>query len=859
MLYFCCNSRRAEAIRNQSAINGIDFLEVGQSEQTLFVHFLNDLAAVPPGEIVIEGGERITDIAVTGTTIVNDNEGRKRVLIVTVNAPGDYSIYTLRLVTSATDHRPPAGFDLLLSAIEFSFKVDCPNDFDCEEPSTCLPEPLSEPEIDYLAKDYNSFRQLLLDRLSTLMPRWKERNPADLGIALLELLAYVGDYLSYRQDAIATEAYLGTARRRISVRRHARLVDYSMHNGSNARAWIQAQVSADSVKLTPPPNSPPPPSPLPKGTQLLTRVAGQPARLAPDPAQYQQLLVSAPEIFETLQDMDELYVAHNTILFYTWGGQDCCLPKGATRASLRGFLQDANNSPPDGTPMVLHLKKGDVLIFKEARGPKTGAPEDADPTRRHAVRLTNVFGSVDPLGGQFEHSPTNASVDVTEIEWAAEDALPFPFCISGSIQQEGGQSYVEDISVALGNIVLADHGARVTNEPLGTVPFPTLTLAQPASGDHCNDQPAVMLPPRFAPHLQQRPLTYAAPYVPGQPYDDNNPPPSAATTMQWNAAAALPVLSLRSQSDAEQKDWVARADLLGSAADAQEFVAEIENDGTAYLRFGDGTHGQRPQPGAAFTASYRVGNGTSGNVGAETIVHIISANDKIVAVTNPLPARGGIEPESIEDVRQKAPVAFRTQERAVTPRDYAAVAERDPQIERAAATFRWTGSWRTVFLTVDRLGGAAVTASDKQSLTQRLERFRMAGYDLDVDGPRYVSLEIEMTVCVQSDYFRSDVKEALLDVFSNRVLPDGRLGVFHPDNFTFGQPVYLSRLYAAALAVEGVDSVTITLFQRQARPDDGQALRDGKLALDRLEIARLDNAPNFPEHGVFRLTMSGGK
>ena len=49
------------------------------------------------------------------------------------------------------------------------------------------------------------------------MPAWTERNPADLGIALVEMLAYVGDALSYQQDAIATEAYLGTARRRVSV------------------------------------------------------------------------------------------------------------------------------------------------------------------------------------------------------------------------------------------------------------------------------------------------------------------------------------------------------------------------------------------------------------------------------------------------------------------------------------------------------------------------------------------------------------------------------------------------------------------------------------------------------------------
>ena len=44
------------------------------------------------------------------------------------------------------------------------------------------------------------------------MPDWQERHVPDIGVALVELLAYVGDYLSYYQDAVATEAYLETAR-----------------------------------------------------------------------------------------------------------------------------------------------------------------------------------------------------------------------------------------------------------------------------------------------------------------------------------------------------------------------------------------------------------------------------------------------------------------------------------------------------------------------------------------------------------------------------------------------------------------------------------------------------------------------
>jgi hypothetical protein len=115
-----------------------------------------------------------------------------------------------------------------------------------------------------------------------------------------------------------------------------------------------------------------------------------------------------------------------------------------------------------------------------------------------------------------------------------------------------------------------------------------------------------------------------------------------------------------------------------------------------------------------------------------------------------------------------------------------------------------------------------------------------------------------MTVCVKPGYFRGDVKAALLQVFSNTASPDGRRGVFHPDNFTFGQPVYLSALYAAAQQVDGVRFVEIKKFQRLAITST-QALDEGLLAVGRLEIARLDNDPNFAERGVMRLTMEGGR
>jgi hypothetical protein len=183
---------------------------------------------------------------------------------------------------------------------------------------------------------------------------------------------------------------------------------------------------------------------------------------------------------------------------------------------------------------------------------------------------------------------------------------------------------------------------------------------------------------------------------------------------------------------------------------------------------------------------------------------------------------------------------------------------RDPSVQRAAATLRWTGSWDTVFLTIDRFDNRPLDAAAEEAIVRHVDRYRMAGQDLEVDEPRFVSLELELFVCVQADYFRSDVKQRLLEVLSNRDLGPGRRGLFHPDNFSFGQTIFLSPILAAAHDVPGVGSAEVVTFQRQGTPER-RYLDDGRLPLGRLEIARLDNDPNFPEHGVLRIDLRGGK
>lgn len=867
--YTCCEEHRRAAVDAHATLNGIDWLEVldvdappgSPRQQTLMVRLLK-APAIPinASNVTIGGGERIRQIEVdwvatadapppsatpAETAFFTALPEADHVLLVRTNVSGDFSTYTLSLAQSGQPATPLQDFDPRLSSVAFSFKVECPSEFDCKPVHDCPPTPPPDPDLNYLARDFGSLRRLLIDRMTQQMPGWQDRSPADLATTLAELIAYVGDLKHYQLDAITTEAYLHTARKRTSLRRHALLVDYRVHEGCNARTWLHADVTDNGFDL-------------PAGVRFYTRVPGLPTVITPDSRDERAARQAGVKVFEPMAPIT-LYADHNRFDFYTWGDQRCCLPKGATRATLVGHWPD--------------LAVGDVLIFEEVIGPVTGDAADADPSRRHAVRLTNVraFGSdtdgdgnalplVDPLPDPASGEHTR----ITEIEWHADDALPFPLCISAITDDAHGSTLIENISIAMGNNLLVDHGESLSDVALGAVP--DALLHYPATGtDSCDRSAPIALPPRFSPALPDGPLTWQGTIL--RQLDEDgiavtsrapfDPQASAGAAMAWRTADALPQIQLDDDSG-DGTPWTPAHDLLTSHATDQHFVVETEDNALPSLRFGDDVHGRRPDSGLAFTARYRVGNGPEGNVGADSIRHVVATDNRFEQLRNPLPAMGGTAPETKAQIRRRAPHAFRTQERAVTPADYAEVTERLPGIQRAAATLRWTGSWHTVFTTVDRDDGAPVTPDYADTVVAHLERYRMAGHDVRVDEPRHVSLEIELEICVEPSYFRSHVREGLLDVLSNRTRSDGTLGLFHPDNFSFGQTVYLSTIYAAARSVAGVGSLQVTRFTRQG-DEDPMPLSQGFLTLDRLEIARLDNDPNFPEHGVLRLNLHGGK
>ncbi|MEO7360527.1 MAG: putative baseplate assembly protein [Gemmatimonadaceae bacterium] len=864
-----CHEDARRATVRKAALNGLDYVEVSDDQLTLSVFFLGKAPTdISVENVRIEGGRRVRSIQVLSIVLHRDSRrGRDDSMDIKVAQPGDASVYTLRVIGPKGERMP--GFDTRYTTLEFSFKANCPSDLDCVSVAPCTSHLSPRPDFNYLARDYSGFRQLLLDRLAVVLPEWHERHVPDFGIALVELLAYTGDYLSQYEDAVGTEAYLDTARLRISVRRHAQLVDYQLFEGSNARAWVVLDTNTDLKDFDL------------NRISFATRFRGGPeGRTQLTWAELSESNPKAYEVFEPLWPPRAMpftaFAAHSRMEFYTWGDGECCLPAGATEATLVDAWADSedlaaappgtagNSNTSNRTPLAVSvdtrsdarrldaLKVGDVIVLQEVLGVQTGNVADANPSHRHAVRLTEVRRDQDNL---FPTSHADSrGTPIVHVRWSDGDALPFSLCVS-TRHAAPDCSPLRGVSIARGNVLLVDHG-RTTEELLPAVPDDNMIV----ECDPCDDVRRDAIQPRFEPVLSAGPLTFAAPLD------------TSGSARQMALAAPqlsvpqvqLAVVVSDSERNKNASYWTAHEHLLNLECGEQAFVTEIDDDGFAHLRFATSLD-HRPIGGKRFRALYRTGIGPDGNVGAGAIAYLVSddliASGAMVTVDNPLPASGGAAGESLTEAKQRAPGAFRRKrERAITAQDYAELLEAElaTDIQGAASSLRWNGSWYEVKIGVDARGVTEASEQLQQRAREALYRYRRIGHDLQVSTAHLVPLAIGIDVCVASHMLRAAVRAEILERLGNGRGRDGQLGFFHSDSLQYGETITVSSLIVSVVSIPGVTSAAVTQLERM---DEGpnQELENGLLPIGTNEIAQLDNSLNFPERGRLTLTLRGGR
>jgi hypothetical protein len=145
-----------------------------------------------------------------------------------------------------------------------------------------------------------------------------------------------------------------------------------------------------------------------------------------------------------------------------------------------------------------------------------------------------------------------------------------------------------------------------------------------------------------------------------------------------------------------------------------------------------------------------------------------------------------------------------------------------------------------------------------RELIDRLNRYRMAGYESYALQPRFASLDLKVSVCARADAFAGDVEAQILRALGTQRFPDGTRGFFHPDRFTFGNPLERSALEAAIQAAIGVDGVRSIDYRRRGVTAGFVAMPD-RVTVGLDEIVRADNDPSRPDAGSIDIDVQGGK
>lgn len=724
-------------------------------------------------------------------------------ITLTISPVGDYSTYTLELTFD------PTRIDPFFAELPFKFRPGCFTT-DCAPSWAPGRAPSPVPVIDYLAKDYDSFRHTLIAAMMHRVPGWQVTSEADLDQVLIDLFAAAADELSDYQDRVANEAYLATARSRISLARHARLVDYHVHQGNQSSTWLVVMLDNAVAPFV--------------LDEELRAWAGHPDA----PAEWIHFATRERRL--AAADKTLLSPVLNELRLHTWSDARPALPAGATMADVVSTTPGAD---PNALGNLINSGRLRYLLLEEKLSPLTGREAGRDPRKRQLLRLVPPAQTlVDPLTGGT----------LTRIRWAAADALRSAYSFTTTCPDIGR---VPGVSTFHGNVLRVHQGRPVTAhfyEPGTLLPMDT-----PDEQHRHYD--------RWQLRGEARGARCALPLV----------PLAYLPTPPGGEKPAHSTLDLEVEVGTARDPWDEVITLVHSNDSAEEgdhFVVETDELARSTLRFGNGVNGRLLPEGAIVHCDYQVGGGSIGNVGANTVTQfaeLAAHTEAITRVWNPFDVTDGADPEPVDHILRNAPEAYRARQlRAVTLADYIRRAEEVPGIARAVAAYAWTGSWRTVRIVLDPLGTTTLDPALRAAVARHLEAVRLIGEDLELRPPRFVPLVIELNVCVHPDYWPEDVRFVLEQEFSDRWTPDGRRGLFHPDEWTFGQPLHASQLAGRAHALAGVEHIVSITMRRfdAATPGTANATLL-EVAFD--EIVLVQNDPDHLERGTISFVLQGGR
>jgi len=815
---------------DSSSPPGFAWLEVEFYNAVALTDIVNDIGAAlkhTNDVFAIGGGSRIRGdappdrgpIQVTEVAAVTGTNNLK----LKVAPIGDYSSYRLKIIDSSY------AFDPLFSQLSFKFRPGCFN-------SNCAPlsdykAANDEPAIDYLAKDFHSFKHLLINAMRERVPDWQPTSEADLDQVIIDLIAADADELSDFQDRVMNEAYLGRARKRVSLARYARMMDYHIHQGNQASTWLGLQVNTDFT--------------LDKSLGVWTGRHWQ-----DDDA----------VIFASQHDADNsqaCFTALNELKLYTWGNAVTALEAGAFEADVIDVGGSMTEAQANSLRNILRRDDIRYLLIEQKLNPATGSPNGVDKTARQAVKLlagdAAAVSVEDPVGGTW----------FVRVFWRESDQLRRRFCF---VTQCPDQLPDDSVSRFHGNLIEVTHGRphKTWFYPPGA-PLGSNDDGQFEKLDYRHFEPVSnqqLLLSRGENDAEQLPVLLQIPHK-FLAYRDTTPGGEQRT-----------LTSLKIEIGGFTNAWDEQADLIESETDDTHYIVETDELSRSTVRFGNNINGRALPADENVSCSYQVGIGAMGNVGADTLTGFDNSASGIPQITllwNPLDVSNGRNPELREQVIRRVPQAYRAiQLRAITLEDYVKRAEELAVVSHAHARYAWTGSWRTVRISIDLKAGYSWD-EEKQAIKSHLDAVRLIGEDLEVREASFVSLDILLRLCAHPDFWPEHLAFELAAEFSEGYNALGQPGFFHPDLWTFGQTIHASQLIGRALSVPGIERVLLLSMRRWhsvsgpstdvvvMSPDELPINEVQIIAVEPWQIIRVASDPNHLERGRIKFDIQGGR
>ncbi|WP_432000543.1 putative baseplate assembly protein [Streptomyces sioyaensis] len=301
--------------------------------------------------------------------------------------------------------------------------------------------------------------------------------------------------------------------------------------------------------------------------------------------------------------------------------------------------------------------------------------------------------------------------------------------------------------------------------------------------------------------------------------------PGQRFTLERTPIAAGSLRTVTTEDPGGRREWTPVATFADSGPeDRHVTVDEVAGE----VRFGpavrepDGSvrqYGAVPAIGARIgVAGYRRGGGRAGNVAARTLTVLRTPIALIGRVENRTGALGGVDAETVEGVRQRAAQWLRTQERAVTARDYEAIAQaacrEAGRIECVAEAEEGSGPLVRVLVvpqiadhqTADVWRELVPSQAMLDTVAAAIEAARPLGTRVAVSGPAYqgvtVVAEVEPVRRAEPAAVREEVLRALHAFLSPLPSEPGEEG------WPMGRALRKSDVYAVVAGCAGVEAVT---------------------------------------------------